>query len=96
MCFAGSDLPSFTIFHQPPELSDHSEKPVTKTESDQPDIPELTFPQPEELSAGYTAAPRQELPDIDEVTLSTSDTPDSDDSFFVQPPSHILAVVKKN
>ncbi|GEM_PF-5415120 len=84
VCVAGSDLPPLTIFSQPPELSEHSDNSVTETESNLLETPELTCPRPSKNSVEYTATPRQELPNIDEIALSTSDRPDSDDSFFVQ------------
>jgi len=96
VCIAGSDLSSLTIFPQLPELYGPHDKPVMETVSDQPDTPELTCFPLERHSAEYTAVPRQELPCIDKIALSTSDMPDSDDSFFVQSSPRTLPTEKQD
>ena len=87
--FAGSDIPNLQDASYSPGISDQTGKPTKDEPSELSDSPER-----EELTRSYHNAPQQELPLFAEMHLSISDLPDSDDSFHLAAPPHLLETAK--
>jgi hypothetical protein len=91
---AESDLPELTASDQLSEISNHQSKPAKAA------LPELSATQElldirlEEPLAEYSAPPRQDSSSPDRIRLSTSDQPDSDDSFYLAAPPHLMEAAR--
>ncbi|MCK5034717.1 MAG: hypothetical protein KAS73_02410 [Candidatus Sabulitectum sp.] len=93
--FAGSDIPNLQDASYSPGISDQTGKPTKDEPSELSDSPGREESRREELTRSYHSAPQQELPLFTEMHLSISDLPDSDDSFHLAAPPHLLETGKK-
>ncbi|MCK5841776.1 MAG: hypothetical protein KAH31_06400 [Candidatus Sabulitectum sp.] len=93
--FAGSDIPSLQDTSCSLGISDQTGKPTKNDPSELSDSPAREESRGEELNRSYNSAPQQELPLFMEMHLSISDLPDSDDSFRLAAPPHLLETGKK-
>lgn len=91
---AGSALPDLNLTHQLPEISDNTNKPNMENQPELSTSPEREENQREENVSCYTETPKQEIPSIPGINLSTSDLSDSNDNVCSLPPHLLLTLTK--
>ncbi len=95
IAFAGSSLPDLNETYQLPELSDTPDKSDMESPPELSSSPNREENQREESVSCYTETPKQVIPSLPGMMLSTSDVSDSNDNVTTVPPHLLLTLTKK-
>ncbi len=95
IAFSGSSLPDLNETYQLPELSDTPDKLDMENPPELSNSPDREDNQREESVSYSSEAPKQEIPSMPGMILSTSDVSDSNDNVCTVPPHFLLTLTKE-